>query len=49
MRARLDSAKSSKKSVRRRLVYLYDFGDGWEHMIKIERLTDPDPGVLIPA
>src|SRR5450631_70379 len=30
------------------LVYLYDFGDGWEHTIKIERLTDPEPGVLYP-
>ena len=28
------------------LRYLYDFGDGWEHTIKIERLVDPDPGVL---
>jgi hypothetical protein len=30
------------------LKYLYDFGDGWEHTIKIERLLDPDPGVLYP-
>lgn len=30
------------------LKYLYDFGDGWEHMIKIERLLDPEPGVLYP-
>jgi len=28
--------------------YLYDFGDGWEHTIKIERLDDPIPGVLYP-
>ena len=32
----------------RKLVYLYDFGDGWEHTIKIEHLADPEPGVLYP-
>ena len=32
----------------RTLKYLYDFGDGWEHTIKIERLIDPEPGVLYP-
>jgi hypothetical protein len=32
----------------KKLRYLYDFGDGWEHSIKIERLTDPDPGVRYP-
>jgi hypothetical protein len=32
----------------KKLVYLYDFGDGWEHTIKIERLSDPEPGVLYP-
>jgi len=30
------------------LKYLYDFGDGWEHTIKIERLVDPKPGMLYP-
>jgi hypothetical protein len=30
------------------LRYLYDFGDGWEHTIKIERLADPEPGVRYP-
>lgn len=30
------------------LRYLYDFGDGWEHTVKIERLDDPIPGVLYP-
>ncbi|MCC6779305.1 MAG: plasmid pRiA4b ORF-3 family protein [Hyphomicrobiales bacterium] len=30
------------------LKYLYDFGDGWEHTIKIERLIDPEPDVLYP-
>ena len=30
------------------LKYLYDFGDGWEHTIKIERLIDPGPAILYP-
>ena len=30
------------------LRYLYDFGDGWDHTIKIERLLDPVPGVAYP-
>ncbi len=25
------------------LLYLYDFGDGWEHMITVETMTAPDP------
>ena len=32
----------------KKLVYLYDFGDGWEHTIMIERLADPEPGMLYP-
>ena len=32
----------------RKLVYLYDFGDRWEHTIKVERLADPEPGALYP-
>lgn len=28
--------------------YLYDFGDGWEHTIKIERITDAVPGIAYP-
>lgn len=30
------------------LKYLYDFGDGWEHTIKVERLIDSEPGILYP-
>ncbi len=30
------------------LRYLYDFGDGWEHTIKIEGLADPEPDVAYP-
>jgi hypothetical protein len=32
----------------KKLSYLYDFGDSWEHTIKVERLADPEPGVLYP-
>ena len=28
--------------------YIYDFGDNWEHRIKIGRITDPVPGELYP-
>jgi hypothetical protein len=28
--------------------YFYDFGDGWEHTIKIERLLDPVPRIIYP-
>jgi hypothetical protein len=30
------------------LRYLYDFGDRWEHTIKVERLIDPEPSALYP-
>jgi hypothetical protein len=30
------------------LRYLYDFGDGWEHTIKVERIFDAEPGILYP-
>jgi hypothetical protein len=30
------------------LKYLYDFGDGWEHTIKIERIDDAIPGIDYP-
>ncbi|HUL12364.1 MAG TPA: plasmid pRiA4b ORF-3 family protein [Methylococcaceae bacterium] len=31
------------------LKYLYDFGDGWEHTVKIERIADALPGFSYPA
>ena len=30
------------------LRYIYDFGDRWEHTIKVERLSDPVSGVAYP-
>jgi hypothetical protein len=32
----------------RSLKYLYDFGDGWEHSVRIERVTDAVPGITYP-
>ncbi len=31
------------------LKYLYDFGDGWEHTIKVERSIDREPGMPLSA
>ena len=32
-----------------RIQYAYDFGDGWEHDIVLEKHLDPDPEAQIPA
>lgn len=32
----------------RRMTYTYDFGDNWEHVIKVERVLDPDPDTTYP-
>jgi hypothetical protein len=29
--------------------YVYDFGDEWRHMIKVEKAFDPDPDVAYPV
>lgn len=35
-------------AVKRSFVYEYDFGDGWEHKIVIEKILPPDPGFQHP-
>ncbi len=32
-----------------RIHYSYDFGDGWEHDIVLEKRLNPEPGVQMPA
>ena len=29
-------------------LYLYDFGDGWEHRVKVEKVLPPDPDLRSP-
>ena len=50
MRARSGSTTSSKTSTQDvgTLSYLYDFGDGWDHTIKVKRLADPELALLYP-
>jgi hypothetical protein len=43
-KARLVDALEDAKTLR----YIYDFGDGWEHTIKVERLIDAEPGLIYP-
>lgn len=31
------------------LAYLYDFGDGWEHTVEIQRFDDAEPGNKYPV
>src|SRR3990167_5782219 len=31
-----------------KLIYEYDFGDGWEHELKIEKELTPEPGMRYP-
>lgn len=32
----------------KKLTYLYDFGDGWWHTVRIERIAAPEPGAAYP-
>lgn len=32
----------------RTIQYIYDFGDDWDHSVRIERVNDATPGVIYP-
>ena len=36
------------RASRQRMVYEYDFGDGWEHRIELEKIVPPEPGEKLP-
>ncbi len=44
-RTRLDDLLRKPKD---RIVYEYDFGDGWEHELLLERVADHAPGARYP-
>lgn len=35
--------------VKSKLTYEYDFGDGWEHLIEVQKIIDPKPGTEYPV
>jgi len=35
--------------VKSKVVYEYDFGDGWEHIIEVQKVTEPEPGMEYPV
>lgn len=45
-KARLCDLVSRPKT---KFVYEYDFGDGWEHEIMLEKILTPEPGIKYPV
>ncbi len=43
-RVTLAAALGARKS----FIYLYDFGDGWEHRVTVEKILPPEPGLKLP-
>lgn len=43
-RVTLAAALGSRKS----FIYLYDFGDGWEHQVTVEKILPADPRLKLP-
>ena len=31
-----------------KLIYEYDFGDSWEHVVELEKILTPEPGASYP-
>ena len=44
-RVTLAAALGARKS----FIYLYDFGDGWEHRVTVEKILPPEPGAEVTA
>ncbi len=44
-RARLDQVAPAEGS---KFTYQYDFGDGWDHNITVEKILEPEPGARYP-
>lgn len=42
-------AEAIKDTGAKTLHYLYDFGDGWEHVIKITKIADGAPNLVYPV
>jgi hypothetical protein len=36
---------SAALGARKAFTYLYDYGDGWEHRVTVEKILPPDPGL----
>jgi len=43
-RVTLAAALGARKS----FIYLYDFGDGWEQRVTVEKILPPEPGLKLP-
>jgi hypothetical protein len=51
--AKIDAKKLTLKErfyePKQKMLYVYDFGDNWEHKVKVEKMFDADPKKRYPA
>jgi hypothetical protein len=47
--AKTTLAELANAGSRKKLSYTYDFGDSWEHELKIEKIFDASPDMALPA